>query len=100
MNAKEELLIHVKHGGQVLCLTISYGEGKYEQTFNLKIGFTEQEWNDLLNNLDFDYDDGYGGQELFGMVWLKDGGWLERGEYDGSEWWEYKYVPIVPEELL
>jgi hypothetical protein len=100
MNAKEELLDQVKHGGRVLCLKISYGVGTYEQTFNLKIGFTEQEWNDLLNKLDFDYDDGYGGQELFGMVWLKDGGWLERGEYDGSEWWEYRCVPIVPEELL
>ena len=24
--------------------------------------------------------------------------WLERHEYDGSEWWEYKQFPVKPEE--
>lgn len=24
--------------------------------------------------------------------------WLERHEYDGSEWWEYKTIPIKPNE--
>ena len=53
-----------------------------------------------LDKLDFDYDDGYGIQELFGIVWFKDGSWLERGEYDGSEWWTYKFTPEIPQELL
>ena len=41
-----------------------------------------------------DYDSGYGGQEVckdllvVGKEW-----WLERHEYDGSEWWEYKKYP-------
>lgn len=39
------------------------------------------------------YDDGYGGQELFGDVVFKDGTWLSRGEYDGSEWWHYNIKP-------
>ena len=46
-----------------------------------------------IDNLDFDYDSGYGLQELGGVVVFKDGSWLERGEYDGSEWWEYKKTP-------
>lgn len=39
------------------------------------------------------YDNGYGGQELFGTIVYKDGTWLERGEYDGSEWWEHRKLP-------
>ena len=39
---------------------------------------------------DLIYSAGYGGQELYGFILFKDGTWLERGEYDGSEWWEYK----------
>ena len=42
------------------------------------------------------YYDGYGGQELFGKVWLKEGIWLERGEYDGSEWWRVHRYPAFP----
>lgn len=43
--------------------------------------------------LDFDYDSGYGGQELFGHIWYADGTWSNRGEYDGSEWWELVEPP-------
>lgn len=49
---------------------------------------------DFFHNLDVDYSDGFGGQELFGKVFFTDGSWLERGEYDGSEWWEYKKSEI------
>lgn len=46
-----------------------------------------------ISNLNIEYDDGFGGQELFGIVRFKDGTWFTRGEYDGSEWWEYHAVP-------
>jgi len=46
-----------------------------------------------IANLDFEYDDGYGSQELFGVVVFKDGTWLDREEYDGSEWWDYRKCP-------
>ena len=46
-----------------------------------------------IHDLDFEYSEGYGAQELFGLVLFNDGSWLERGEYDGSEWWEYKKTP-------
>ena len=39
------------------------------------------------------YDDGYWWQELFGEIVFKDRTWLERWEYDWSEWWEYKKCP-------
>lgn len=47
------------------------------------------------------YDNGYGGAEIpedlvvVGASW-----WLERGEYDGSEWWEFKSLPMGPEQFL
>lgn len=44
----------------------------------------------FLEKLDFDYDDGFGGQNVYGKIMLNDGSWLERAEYDGSEWWEFK----------
>ena len=49
--------------------------------------------------LDFEYGSGYGAQNLFGTVWLTEGRWLTRGEYDGSEWWDLHVYPEVPESL-
>jgi hypothetical protein len=34
------------------------------------------------------------------LVWLDDGTWLSRGEYDGSEWWEHNQLPTIPYECL
>ncbi len=42
-----------------------------------------------------DYDDGYGSQVWSGWVTFTDGTWIERHEYDGSEWWEYKETPSL-----
>lgn len=44
------------------------------------------------------YDAGYGGVEVIqDLVVVGDGWWLERHEYDGSEWWEYKEQPRITE---
>ena len=51
----------------------------------------------MPDKLNFTYDDCYGGQELFGLIVFIDGSWLERGGYDGSEWWEYKKTPTIDE---
>lgn len=41
-----------------------------------------------------EYDDGFGGQEIHAaLVVVGDDWWLERGEYDGSEWWAFKRRP-------
>lgn len=57
---------------------------------------TLEEFEQFKKDLNFEYDSGYGLQELSGTLWLKDGTWLTRGEYDGSEWWEYHYLPEMP----
>ena len=104
-NAKEELLYNVERSKSTIkCATITKGEQWWEDikrvVYNLKEGYTKEEYEEFLNKLDFEYNEGYGGQELYGTVWLmKPNTWLSRGEYDGSEWWEYNECPSVPEEL-
>lgn len=39
------------------------------------------------------YDNWYWWQVLYGEIVFKDKTWLERWEYDWSEWWEYKKCP-------
>ena len=45
------------------------------------------------------YDSGFGGAEIATdlLVVGKDF-WLERHEYDGSEWWEFKEQPQMPDK--
>lgn len=45
-----------------------------------------------------DYDNGWGAQEVAEdlVVVLRDGSWLEREEYDGSEGWAHKSTPARP----
>lgn len=97
-NAKEEFLEHVE-GKNVTCALVKY-EYKYGEfkTFVLKNHYTQLDYDLFLQSLNFVYDDGFGGQELHGYIWYDDGTWSERGEYDGSEWWEYQSVPQVPDE--
>lgn len=114
-NAKEELVRHLL-GLQELkgrfipikCATIKRDAGYWDDhdtyvsppPIILKEGYSVAEYEEFLNKLDFEYDNGYGLQELFGTVWLtEEGCWYERGEYDGSEWWEYQECPKVPDEL-
>lgn len=49
-----------------------------------------------------EYDSGYGLQEVAYdlIIVFKDGAWLEREEYDGSEWWVYKKSPVKPENII
>ena len=101
MNAKEEFLKHVSKK-QVLCSIIKKEKdyGNYKTVAILKKGFENKDYDLFLQNLNFDYDNGYGRQELFGSIWYTDGTWSERGEYDGSEWWDYKIPPEIPKECV
>jgi len=104
-NVKLELL-EISKGKKIKCADVKYEKTKFNKkivrvgkSFVLKVGHTEEEYKEFLNSLDFGYNDGYGGQELFGIVWFEDGTWLTRAEYDGSEWWEHHIVPEIPERL-
>ena len=53
----------------------------------------EDELKFLKDLESINYDSGYGSQELFGIIMFKDGTWLRRHEYDGSEYWEKIIIP-------
>ena len=45
----------------------------------------------FISVADVEYDNGFGAPQVGeNLVVMGDGFWLERHEYDGSEWWEYK----------
>jgi len=97
-NAKDEFIAET-NGKSILCAEIKHSSEHDDDRrgFALTVGYTEGELVLFLQSLEFEYSDGYGGQELYGTIWYKDGTWSERGEYDGSEWWEYKSCPPISE---
>lgn len=102
-NAKEEMLELLK-GKEIKCATVTNGgswlDASKRRTIVLKVGHTADDYERFLKELDFNYDSGYGGQELFGTVRFKDNTWAGRGEYGGSEWWEKYSLPKISKELL
>ena len=112
-NASEEFLEHTE-GRVVKCAVIgrkythfTYKLGDYDADSDedyklpilLEYNYTQEELNKFLNEIDFEYDGGFGEQELYGFIWYTDGSWSERGEYDGSEWWGYKKCPSIEDFL-
>lgn len=54
-------------------------------------------WEHFKTISDIEYDSGYGGNEIsMDLLIVGKDFWLERHEYDGSEWWEYKQMPKEP----
>jgi hypothetical protein len=106
MNAKEELLEELLRAlnkkPNVLCAHIdvlSKTSYSIDKKLNLPIDYTPEMWDQFLKQLDFQYDNGYGTQNIEGTIWFVNGDWLERSEYDGSEWWQYKTCPEIPNYL-
>lgn len=93
-NAKEEFLKTTAEF-KVIAADIAFGDSwtDNEERFKLKPLYTNEEYNELLKFLDRNYNSGYGGQELFGVIYCEDGVWITRGEYDGSEWYEVHKYP-------
>ena len=53
----------------------------------------------FMSLADQEYNDGYGSPKVAtNLVVVGKGFWLERAEYDGSEWWEYKEPIPMPIE--
>ena len=97
-NAKAEFIDEVE-GKSVLCAWVMYAPNDDETTYNLCMHYTTTEYDAFLQSLDFVYNAGFGGQELYGVIWYADGTWSERYVYDGEEEWVHRRVPVVPEYL-
>lgn len=113
INAKQEFL-DITEGLEVLCAVIDVEGDQFDRPYlqNFKtpvvkskhlilpINFTIEEYENFLNELDFKYDNSWGHWYINGTIWLKDGRWIERMEYDGSEWYRLVERPIIPEQCL
>ena len=121
-NAKTEFLNHINSKQKVLCAKIfyqffegfekqkqaivqngdNYGDDEeiIERIFILTTGYTQDDWNEFLSKLDFMYDSGWGSQQIFATIWYVDGTWSDRGEYDGSEWYQHHVCPEIPEDVF
>lgn len=92
INAKQELLdIITSRNLTILKIEITYTHINWDDNTTITKNIT------TLDDLNFDYDAGYGSQELFGVVYCKNSNnrpvWLTREEYDGSEWWNINTIP-------
>lgn len=112
MNAKQEFL-NITKDFEVLCAVISVCGDELvshwfpknsnlvkDKSLTLPVNYTQEEYDNFLNELDFEYDNGFGYYYIDGTIWLKDGRWIERNEYDGSESWRLVERPEIPEQCL
>jgi len=54
-------------------------------------------WDEFAAVADVEYDSGYGATKVAkDFVIVGEDWWLERREYDGSTWWEFKTLPVKP----
>jgi hypothetical protein len=91
-NAREELLHFLENKPDVVCLTFSRLQADWDEG-----PYTTGTLEEILPLMHFDYDSGFGSQELYGTIWFADGSWATRGEYDGSEWWQHHTPPVLPQ---
>ena len=58
-------------------------------------------WEEFEKLADVEYDGGYGASEVAQdlIIVFKDNAKMWRGEYDGSEWWNYSTPFQMPKEL-
>lgn len=55
------------------------------------------DWKHFSEIANTEYDNGYGGTKIdMELLIVGEDFWLERHEYDGSEWWEFKQMPKKP----
>lgn len=82
MNLLEETIDKLKEYGLTLNDIIWWGNPHFDETYPL---------DKLKSSLDFEYDNGYGLPNINeDLVIVGHDWWLERFEYDGAEWWEFK----------
>ena len=56
---------------------------------------------EFIEVADVEYDGSYGASEVAeDLIVVGKDWWLERHEYDGSEWWEFKTMPKKPDKKL
>ena len=77
--------------------SINYNKKTIEDVTAVVLNDKAISWDNFTTIANKTYDNGYGGNEVnLGLkIIFSDKSWLERGEYDGSEWWEYRESPDI-----
>lgn len=93
-NAKDEFIETIKDY-KVLWACIERQERDYVngEIILLKTFYDKNDYEKFLEDINFIYDSGYGGQEVFGIIACDNRIWFDRREYDRSEWWEKQSYP-------
>ena len=91
-NLKEETLAKLEKYGKTLD-DIEFAAVKYQPNFDVTVELCNPYGDFNIDKLDIEYDNGYGSQKVGGFIVFTDGTWMERSEYDGAEWWDYRKRP-------
>lgn len=90
MNFLKETKNAIKKSGHKFedIMFIGSDDGKYRMS-----------WDKFIQRADFEYDNSYGSAKIATdlIIYFKDNTYIVRGEYDGSEWWEYNVRKIFKE---
>lgn len=89
-NFLKETIEAIKKSGHKFedVMFIGSSDGKYRMN-----------WDKFTQKADFEYDSSYGSQKIAVdlIIYFKDKSYITRGEYDGSEWWEYNEPKVFDE---
>ena len=91
-NARKEFLTLIAETEATVLWAKFFVEGN-EYCLSEKESCCKEHWGNFLNNLDFEYNSGYGSNETSGAVMFSDGNWAEREEYDGASDWAMRIKP-------
>jgi len=86
VNFKEETLDILKEHGK------TFDDILFIQGNDFCVSNTKEE---ILQLMDFRYNNGFSGRKIVeDLIMVGKDFWLERHECDGSEWWEFKQLPV------
>lgn len=88
-NLLEETINRLKTNGLTEADVRWVGNEKYWST-----------WENFKEHSNEEYDSSYGAAHVAqDLLVVGDDWWLSRGEYDGSEWWDFHRKPKLPENF-
>jgi hypothetical protein len=100
MNCKEEFLNTIKTKPKVIWSVVYARINVEKRIINiLPPEYTDDDFKVFLDKFDFEYDNGYGLQMIYGYIVYADNSWSERFSYDGKECWSYKRTPEFSEDI-
>ena len=66
----------------------------------LRVGYTEEEFNDFLERIDISNHWSPGSESVAGTIWFTDGIWATKDIYDTIFGWHIHKIPLVDKSLM